>query len=376
MKEKVIIGLSGGVDSSVALILLLEAGYDVEACFMRNWDSAANNDILGNPDSDNAICPQESDYQDALAVAQKLNVKLHRVDFIKEYWEAVFVFFLDELKKGRTPNPDILCNKEIKFKAFLNYAETLGFEKIAMGHYADIKEVNGKKYLAKASDTNKDQTYFLSQLSAKQIEKALFPLGKLLKSEVREIALKHDLITSKKKDSTGICFIGERNFSKFLRNYLPAQKGSIKTLDGKVLGEHEGLMNYTIGQRKGIQIGGRNDADKDAWYVLGKNIEENVLYAGQGFENEYLYADTCILEDVNYLGEKFEGEKALNAKFRYRAEEHPVLIKFDKKEILVRFVEPIRAVTPGQACVFYQNDICLGGGTIKEVFRNGEKRKY
>jgi len=376
MREKVIIGLSGGVDSSVALILLLEAGYDVEACFMRNWDSAANNDILGNPDSLKSICPQENDYQDALAVAKKLNVKLHRVDFIKEYWEAVFVFFLEELKKGRTPNPDILCNKEIKFKAFLRYAEKLGFQKIAMGHYADIAEVNGKKYLAKAMDTNKDQTYFLSQLSSEQINKALFPLGKLLKSEVREIALIYELITSKKKDSTGICFIGERNFSKFLRNYLPAQKGLIKTLDGKVLGEHEGLMNYTIGQRKGIQIGGRNDAEKDAWYVLGKDLAENILYAGQGLDNEYLYADSCTLEDINYLGEAFDGEKVLNGKFRYRAEEHQITIKFVKNEIEVRFLELIRAVTPGQACVFYQDNICLGGGTIKEVFRSGKKRMY
>ena len=251
---KVVLGLSGGVDSSVAAIRLLEEGHEVIGVFMRNWDSATNNDILGNPDINNEVCPQEMDYKDAKAVADKLGIPLYRVDFIKEYWDYVFTYFLDEYKKGRTPNPDIMCNKEIKFKAFLKYAESLGCDYIAMGHYARVIHDGDKSYLLRGVDNNKDQTYFLCQLTAKQLHNSLFPIGDMVKPEVRALAQKYDLATATKKDSTGICFIGERNFSQFLSNYLPAKEGDMMTLDGKKIGRHQGLMYYTIGQRKGLGI--------------------------------------------------------------------------------------------------------------------------
>ena len=278
--------MSGGVDSSVAAYLLKEQGYEVEGVFMRNWDSAANSDILGNPTVNDDVCPQEVDYMDAKAVADQLGIKLHRVDFVQEYWDRVFMYFLDEYKAGRTPNPDIMCNKEVKFKAFLDYAMNLGCDYIAMGHYARV-EHGGEVKMLRGVDNNKDQTYFLSQLTQAQLSKTLFPVGELQKSEVREIAEKMALATAKKKDSTGVCFIGERNFTQFLQNYLPAQPGKMQTLDGEVMGEHIGLMYYTIGQRKGLGIGGKGDA----WFVIGKNLKENILYVGQGFDHEYVYAD-------------------------------------------------------------------------------------
>ena len=269
---KVIVGLSGGVDSAASCIKLIEEGYHVEAMYMRNWDSALNNDLLGNPTVMDEVCPQEKDYQDAKKVAEKLGIKLHRVDFIQEYWDSVFEYFLAEYRKNRTPNPDILCNKEIKFKAFLNKAMDMGFDYIAMGHYARI--THEPLALYKGLDHNKDQTYFLSQLTNKQLEKALFPIGDLTKPEVRQIALDYNLSIAKKKDSTGVCFIGERNFKAFLENYLPAKPGNMMTLDGEVVGRHDGLMYYTIGQRKGLGLGGAGEA----WFVLGKDVKNNVLY--------------------------------------------------------------------------------------------------
>ena len=372
-KPKVIIGLSGGVDSSVGVIKLLELGYDVEAIFMRNWDSAVNNDVLGNPDLMDEVCPQEKDYQDAKAVADKLGIKLHRVDFIEEYWNEVFTYFLDEYKKNRTPNPDILCNKEIKFKCFLEKAEAMGADYIAMGHYARVIHDGDKHHLLRGVDSNKDQTYFLSQLSAKQISKALFPVGDMVKQDVRELALKYDLPVAGKKDSTGICFIGERNFKEFLKNYIPAQPGNMVTSDHKIVGRHEGLMYYTIGQRHGLGIGGPGDA----WFVIGKNPKDNELIVGQGDEQELLYANRAIIKDINIINPPLVNTPTLTAKFRYRAPDVGVTIKYlDDNTIEVKTKEPVKAMTPGQACVFYDGEYCLGGGTIDEVFMDDVKRRY
>ncbi len=371
---KVILGLSGGVDSAVAAINLINDGYEVEACFMRNWDSMLNNDVLGNPNDFNDVCPQEKDYMDALDVANKLGIKLHRIDFVKEYWDNVFEYFLDEYKKGRTPNPDILCNKEIKFKCFLDFAMKQGADYIAMGHYANVEHTDHGSYLLRAKDNNKDQTYFLCQLSSAQLDKALFPIGNMIKKDVREVALKYNLNVAKKKDSTGICFIGERRFNEFLTNYLPAKPGNMVMLDGRVMGRHDGLMYYTIGQRKGIKIGGLNEFDNDAWFVLGKNLEKNELIIGQGFDNPYLYSNRCILENVNFINGEYLGK--CTAKFRYRQPDNDVVIsKLEDGLYEVRY-DHVRAVTPGQACVLYNGEYCLGGGTIKEVYMDNEKRMY
>ena len=294
MSKKVVIGLSGGVDSSVAAILLKEQGYDVIGLFMRNWDSTINNDFLGNPNLNESICPQEQDYNDALKVADKIGIPLYRIDFIKEYWDDVFTYFLDELKKGRTPNPDIMCNKYIKFSAFVKEAKRLGADYIATGHYAKME--NGR--LMRSKEKNKDQTYFLSQLSKEQLENVIFPLGDIEnKSEVREIAKKYDLVTASKKDSTGICFIGERNFKNFLKNYLPSREGNMVNIDtDKVVGKHQGLMYYTIGQRKGLDIGGT----KEKLFVVGKNLDKNILYVAEWEDNKYLYSNGAIIEDINF----------------------------------------------------------------------------
>lgn len=364
---KVIVGMSGGVDSSVAALLLLKQGYEVEGLFMRNWDTSLNGDFLGNPDLNNDICPQEQDYNDALKVCEKLNIKLHRIDFVKEYWDYVFTYFLDELKKGRTPNPDIMCNKYIKFDMFAKEAKKLGADYIATGHYAKIKD--GKLY--KAVDKNKDQTYFLSQVSKKQLENVLFPLGELTKPEVRKIAEENDLITARKKDSTGICFIGERNFKHFLENYLPNQPGNIVNIEtNKTLGKHEGLMYYTIGQRRGLNIGGTSDR----LFVVGKDLDNNILYVAEGDENKYLLSTKALIEEVNLLDEL---PKKCTAKFRYRQQDNDIETEIiDDTHILVKYPQGIKAVTPGQACVLYNKDECLGGGIIKEVYNENGKIEY
>lgn len=372
-KKRVVVGLSGGVDSAVACIKLLEAGYDVEGMFMRNWDSGLNNDVLGNPNDLNDVCPQEKDYMDALTTANELGIKLHRVDFVSEYWDNVFSYFLSEYKEFRTPNPDVLCNSEIKFKCFLNKAMEMGYDYIAMGHYARITHENGETRLFKGIDPNKDQTYFLCQLTKAQLEKALFPIGDLLKSEVREIAKSHNLTIASKKDSTGVCFIGERDFKKFLENYLPNQKGLMKTLDGEVVGEHDGLMYYTIGQRHGLGLGGEGDA----WFVIGKDVKENVLLVGRGKNQEYLYSNRCIVNNVNWLGKPFTGELNCQVKFRYRSSDIPCAIKWiNDKEIEVNYPGLFKAVTPGQAAVFYDKDELIGGATIDKVYMNNERRRY
>ena len=366
--KKVVIGMSGGVDSSVAAILLKDQGYDVIGLFMRNWDSYSDGEMTGAPVGKTGICPQEEDYLDAKAVCDKLNIPLYRKDFVKEYWDYVFTYFLDELKKGRTPNPDIMCNKYIKFDMFAKEARKLGADYIATGHYAKIED--GKLY--KSFDKNKDQTYFLSQVSKKQLENVLFPLGDIEKKDVRKIAEKYDLITAKKKDSTGICFIGERNFTNFLSNYLPNQKGDIINIDTKEkVGEHIGLMYYTIGQRRGLDIGGT----EERMFVVGKDLSKNILYIATGEDNDYLVSDSCLVDTLNYLGE--EKLEKCNAKFRYRQEDIPVELEWlDNGELIVKYSQGVKRVTPGQACVLYDNDRCLGGGIIKEVRKNGQKLWY
>lgn len=366
--KKVVIGMSGGVDSSVAAVLLQQQGYEVIGLFMRNWDSSINNDIQGNPTLDNNICSQEEDYNDALEVCRNLNIPLHRVDFVKEYWDYVFTYFLDELKRGRTPNPDVMCNKYIKFDLFALEALKLGADYIATGHYARLKD--GK--LLRGVDDNKDQTYFLSQLSKDQLKNVLFPIGELDKSEVRKIAEKYKLITAKKKDSTGICFIGERNFTNFLKNYLPAMEGKILNIDTKEeIGTHYGLMNYTIGQRKGLGLGGTYDKA----FVVGKDLNKNILYIALGLDNEYLYSDEAIIESVNFISDLRPTK--CTAKFRYRQKDVDVELEYlDNNELRVKYPKKVKAVTPGQACVFYLDEECLGGGIIKEVRKNSEKLWY
>ena len=365
--KKVVIGMSGGVDSSVAAILLKEQGYEVIGLFMRNWDAGVNNDILGNPTLTNNICPQEQDYNDAVEVCKKIGIPLHRVDFVKEYWDYVFTYFLDELKKGRTPNPDIMCNKYIKFDMFVKEAKKLGADYIATGHYARIKD--GK--LLRAIDDNKDQTYFLSQLSNEQLKNVLFPIGELPKPEVRKIAAKYNLITASKKDSTGICFIGERNFKEFLKNYLPNIPGDIVDIEtNKKIGNHIGLMYYTIGQRKGLDIGGASDK----LFVVGKDLDKNILYVAYGEDNDYLKSTSCIIDTVNWISDT----KPTNcsAKFRYRQKDNNVELEYlDNGEILVKY-DNVKSVTPGQACVLYNGEEVLGGGIIKEVRKDGKKLWY
>ena len=358
--KTVVIGMSGGVDSSVAAIKLLDQGYNVIGLFMRNWDSTINNDYLGNPNLNNDICPQEEDYNDALSVCNKLGIPLHRVDYVKEYWDFVFTYFLDELKKGRTPNPDVMCNKYIKFDLFYKKAKELGADYIATGHYAKIKD--GKLY--RASDKNKDQSYFLAYVNKDIFKDVLFPLQDIEKTEVREIAKKYDLVTAKKKDSTGICFIGERNFTKFLKNYLPNQPGKIIDIEtNEVLGTHNGLMYYTIGQRKGLELGGSDSKI----FVVKKDIDNNILYVCSGDENKYLFSNRAIITDVNFLTDNRVEE--CTCKFRYRGQDIPVKVKYLSDNKLELTYDNAKAVTPGQFCVLYDGELCLGGGIIDEVYK-------
>ncbi|WP_339034741.1 tRNA 2-thiouridine(34) synthase MnmA [Spiroplasma endosymbiont of Cantharis rufa] len=372
-KKKVIVGLSGGVDSSVTAAILLEQGYEVEALFMRNWDSNLNNDILGNK-LDEEVCPQEKDYLDALEVAKKLNIKIHRVDFIKEYWDYVFEHFVSEYKKGRTPNPDILCNKYIKFDKFLNYAiNDLKADYIAMGHYAGVRFDKDKNIyeLIRGLDKEKDQSYFLCQLNQKQLSKTLFPLQKFQKSEIRKIAKKYDLITAEKKDSTGICFIGERDFTNFLQNYISNQPGDIIDIkSNKKIGTHIGVMYYTIGQRKGLNLGGQ----KEPYYVAEKDINNKIIYVAPASDETFLESKSCIVEAFNFISNYemyFKSNKfQCSAKFRYRQKDIKVEVEvISNNKIKITYQEPVRAVTEGQEAVLYINEICLGGGVIDKVLK-------
>ncbi len=368
---RVVVGMSGGVDSSVTALLLKEQGYDVIGIFMKNWDDT---DELG-------YCTATEDYKDVALVADQIGIPYYSVNFEKEYHDRVFTYFLDEYKKGRTPNPDVMCNKEIKFKAFLDYAMDLGADYVATGHYARVeRDAEGVTHLLRGVDSNKDQTYFLSQLSQEQLSKAMFPLGEIEKSEVREIAERANLATAKKKDSTGICFIGERDFKDFLMNYLPAKSGEMRTLDGEVVGQHDGLMYYTIGQRKGLGIGGSKDGTNEPWFAIGKDLQENVLYVGQGYENEHLYADTLEASDFFFTrnADEFPREFRSMAQFRYRQEAVPVTVYLDESRTKARVVfdEAARAITPGQAIVLYDGDECLGGGTIDAAYSESKELQY
>ena len=366
MCKKVVIGMSGGVDSSVAALLLKEQGYDVIGLFMRNWDSFANGEIDGSPVGD--ICPQEEDYNDALKVCESLNIPLHRVDFIKEYWDDVFTYFLDELKRGRTPNPDLMCNKYIKFDKFIEEAKKLGADYVATGHYARLDD----GHLLRGIDGNKDQTYFLAQVHADRFKNVLFPVGELTKEEVRRIAEENNIATAKKKDSTGICFIGERNYQKFISNFLKGKQGDIVDVQtGEVVGRHNGLMNYTIGQRRNVGLSG----NEDKHYVVGKNVKDNILYVAFGENSEYLYSDACLIDNINFISDA--RPKECTAKFRYRSKDVKVLLKYiDKDHILVEYKDQTSGVTPGQACVLYDGDECLGSGIIDKVYKNGEELWY
>lgn len=369
---RVVLGMSGGVDSSVAAYLLQQAGHEVIGLFMRNWDATTNQDVLGNPTLNDEVCEQEKDFQDAKKVADQLGIPLHKVNFIETYWDKVFQYFLSEYKKGRTPNPDVMCNKMIKFAEFFDYGARFDPDYFAMGHFARIDH-SGRLRLIRAKDDNKDQTYFLSQLSADQLEKVLFPIGDYTKKEIRAIAEKLHLATAKKKDSTGICFIGERDFNQFLNNYLPAKPGAIETLDGEVIGTHTGLMHYTIGQRKGLGIGGLKDFDTEPWFVIGKDLDRNVLIAGQGYHHPKLYGTHAYGSELNWLSDHPVHGLTCTAKFRHRQADHAVTIESVDDGFKVIFNEPARAVTPGQAVVFYDGEECLGGGFIDSVYEGDEK---
>tara|TARA_R110002072_G_scaffold2011_16_gene17070 strand:- start:7158 stop:8255 length:1098 start_codon:yes stop_codon:yes gene_type:complete len=356
---KVIVGMSGGVDSSVAALLLKQQGYRVEGLFMKNWEE----------DDGTEYCTAREDFADAQAVADRLGITLHGANFAAEYWDHVFEHFLAEYKAGRTPNPDILCNREIKFKAFLEYALLLEADYIATGHYTRVGTADGKTTLLKGLDGNKDQSYFLHAVGCTELAKTLFPVGEIEKPRVRQLALEHGLATARKKDSTGICFIGERRFKDFLQQYLPAQPGAIHSLDGEVLGQHQGLMYHTIGQRQGLGIGGRASHAEAPWYVVEKDLSSNILYVAQGNDHPALFRSQLFTREVYWVaGEAPELPLRCMAKVRYRQQDQAcILTGSPEGGYRVEFDSPQRAITPGQSVVFYLRDRCLGGGVIEQT---------
>ncbi len=356
--KTVAVGLSGGVDSSVAALLLKQQGYRVIGLFMRNWEEA----------DENGVCTADEDFEDVKRVAALLDIPYYTVNFAKEYMDRVFSYFLREYRAGRTPNPDVLCNREIKFGPFKEYAKALGADMVATGHYCGISHEDGVHRLLKAKDQEKDQTYFLCQLSQEQLSGVLFPLAGLTKAEVRRIAAENGIPTAKKKDSTGICFIGERNFRNFLKTYLPAQPGRIVTLAGEDVGEHMGLMYYTLGQRRGLELGGRKGED-GRWFVVKKDLEQNILYVSHGDESP-LMSRGCIVQEMNYIPPMSAiGLSECGVKLRYRQSEQQTRVTIlDETSVRLDFKESQRAVTPGQFAVLYDEAACLGGGVITETF--------
>lgn len=348
--KKVVLGMSGGVDSSVAAILLKNQGFDVIGVFMRNW-------------ADDGICTAADDYMDVVKVASALNIKYFTVNFEKEYRDQVFSYFLREYKKGRTPNPDVMCNTEIKFKAFLNYALNFDADYIAMGHYARTKTINGRTYLCRGADKNKDQSYFLSRVKEDALKRTLFPVGDLQKSQVRQIAKDYKLSTADKKDSTGVCFIGERDFNKFLDQFLFTKPGKIVDIAGNVLGKHSGLIHYTIGQRRGIGIGGIGSGEP--FFVADKDLKNNLLIVAQGEKNPALYKKIFEVEDLFWINDEVKFPLNISVKIRYRAKDEEAVLETKEGKYFVNLKNPLKGITPGQVAVFYNDEICLGSGIIK-----------
>lgn len=361
--------MSGGVDSSVSAYLLQQQGYQVEGLFMKNWEE----------DDNDEYCAAAEDLADAQAVADKLGIYLHQINFAAEYWDNVFEYFLEEYKAGRTPNPDIMCNKEIKFKAFLEFAaEDLGADYIATGHYVQRRFEDGKWKMVRGHDSNKDQSYFLYTLSHEHIGKTLFPVGDIEKPRVREIAEQQGLVTHNKKDSTGICFIGERKFKDFLGQYLPAKPGIIETAEGEEIGHHDGLMYHTLGQRKGLLIGGKKEHGEEPWYVVDKDVTRNVLVVGQGADHPKLYSEGLIANQLHWVDRVGPPkETKMMVKTRYRQSDIPCTVIPDNNgNVKVIFDEPQKAVTPGQSAVFYIDEICLGGGIIEAYLVDNEVKAF
>ncbi len=358
-KQKIVIGMSGGVDSSVAALLLKQQGFDVTGLFMKNWED----------DDNDEYCSSRQDLIDAVAVADHIGIDIEAVNFSAEYKDRVFSEFLSEYRAGRTPNPDVLCNAEIKFKAFLDHAMSLGADRIATGHYAQVREIDGLHQLLKAEDGTKDQSYFLYRLNQQQLSKTLFPLGAIYKREVREIARREGLPNHDKKDSTGICFIGERPFREFLNRYLPANPGDIVTPEGRRVGRHMGLTFYTLGQRQGLGIGGSRDGDGDAWYVAEKDLQNNRLVVVQGHDHPRLLSDQLTAVNVSWVsGEAPRTQWVYGAKSRYRQRDSACsLASANSERCVVEFAENQWAATPGQSVVVYESRVCIGGGIIESA---------